>query len=82
MLDLGRSSQRGLSRYERQRNPGVKTEELYMQAKKLDKSVGALSIRQFHARYRFRSRPRQVLGRRLRPTLALPFTLLPQEAAD
>ena len=53
-----------------------------MQAKKLDKSVGALSIRQFHARYRFRSRPRQVLGRRLRPTLALPFTLLPQEAAD
>ena len=33
------------------RNPGVKTNELLTKAKKLDKSVGSLSIRQFHARY-------------------------------
>jgi hypothetical protein len=38
-------------REELKRNPGVKTAELLTQAKKLDKSVGALSIRQFHARY-------------------------------
>ena len=38
-------------RDELQRNPGVKTADLLAQAKKLDKSVGALSIRQFHARY-------------------------------
>ncbi len=38
-------------RDELQRNPGVKTEQLYTQAKKLDKNVGGLSIRQFHARY-------------------------------
>ena len=33
------------------RNPGVKTDELLTKAKKLDKSVGGLSVRQFHARY-------------------------------
>lgn len=38
-------------RGELQRNPGAKTEDLFTAAKKLDKSVGTLSIRQFHARY-------------------------------
>ncbi len=34
-----------------QQNPGAKTAELMQGAKKLDKSVGKLSVRQFHARY-------------------------------
>ena len=33
------------------RNPGVRTEELFEKAKKLDKGVTGLSVRQFHARY-------------------------------
>jgi hypothetical protein len=33
------------------RNPGVRTDELFDKAKKLDKSVTGLSVRQFHARY-------------------------------
>jgi hypothetical protein len=38
-------------REEIHRNPGVRTEELFEKAKKLDKSVAGLSVRQFHARY-------------------------------
>ncbi len=38
-------------RDELQKNPAIKTDELYDKAKKLDKSVSGLTIRQFHARY-------------------------------
>jgi hypothetical protein len=38
-------------RREVQKDPGVKSGELYEQAKKLDRSISSLSLRQFHARY-------------------------------
>ena len=38
-------------RAELQQNPAVRNDELLAKAKKLDKGVGKLSIRQFHARY-------------------------------
>ncbi len=33
------------------KNPKVKNEELYEKAKKIDKSIDKLTLRQFHARY-------------------------------
>ncbi len=38
-------------REELQRNPGASTAELFEKAKKLDRNLAKLSIRQFHARY-------------------------------
>jgi hypothetical protein len=38
-------------RREVQKNPGVKSGELYEEAKKLDRSISSLSLRQFHAQY-------------------------------
>ncbi|HEX9107451.1 MAG TPA: hypothetical protein VF832_09485, partial [Longimicrobiales bacterium] len=38
-------------REELQKNPHATTAELFEKAKKLDRTVGKLSIRQFHARY-------------------------------
>lgn len=34
-----------------QKNPGIATQELYDQAQKIDKSIGDLTLRQFHARF-------------------------------
>ncbi|HET9984731.1 MAG TPA: hypothetical protein VFQ38_14135 [Longimicrobiales bacterium] len=63
-------------REEIERNPAVRTDELFDRAKKLDKSVAGMSIRQFHARYplqikrmraalrpRRRARPRRQVDR-------------------
>ncbi len=52
-------------RDEIQRNPGVRTEELFEKAKKLDKSVSGLSVRQFHARYPLQIK-RQIAAQRPR----------------
>lgn len=52
-------------RDEIQRNPGVRTEELFDKAKKLDKSVAGLSVRQFHARYPLQVK-RQIAAQRPR----------------
>lgn len=38
-------------RAELAQNPGIRTADLLAKAKKLDKTLGKLSIRQFHARY-------------------------------
>jgi hypothetical protein len=38
-------------REELQRNPGATTQELLDKAKKLDKTLGTMTVRQFHARF-------------------------------
>lgn len=38
-------------RGEIEKNPAVSSQELYEKAKKMDKSIGSMSIRQFHARF-------------------------------
>lgn len=66
-----------------ERNPAVRTEELFERAKKLDKAVAGMSIRQFHARYplqikrmRAAQRPRRRARRRRADRAAVREALL------
>jgi hypothetical protein len=52
------------------KNRGVATSDLYDMAKKLDASIGKLSLRQFHARYPLQIKRRQNRGRPSRKTKA------------
>lgn len=46
-----------------EKDPGVRTQELFDRAKKLDKSVAGMSIRQFHARYPLQVKRMRAAGR-------------------
>jgi hypothetical protein len=50
-------------RSELERNPSVGTRELFDRAKKLDKGIGELTLRQFHARYPLQLKRRNATGR-------------------
>jgi hypothetical protein len=53
-------------RAELEKNPAVRTDELFERARKLDKATGSLTVRQFHARYPLQVKRKLAAGRRPR----------------
>lgn len=51
-------------RKEIDKNPDIKSQELYDKAKKLDSSLGSLSVRQFHASYPLQVKRARKAGKR------------------
>ncbi len=57
-------------RKELERKPSISSEELHQKAKKVDRSVGSLSVRQFHARYPLQVKRMRAIGKRGRKRAA------------